>query len=1189
MLKKITAIISAMIMTFCAASDAFAVVSNYTEGPRTYNVDLTDYKKLENGSIDENGKLVLNAGGSVEYDFYLPFEASDMIFRCNSDKNENRTVNITYDIGDGKKTASLNNESTSIRDNFTNGGRKKGDAVVKLSCDNGLFVDSITYSKKPKNIAVTAPASLPDGQYKAFDLTPLEDALRTAVVIHPNSSMLMMKGMKKYIDYDDISKKPVIKGGSLYLPIRAFAEALGYYYEDIQDKGYALLRSNSAEFVLKDGNVYKKSGGSGYEQIQNIMFTENGTTWVAVRYLSEMASKKVIYKDGYTFIDDSANIIKSITETELLVELKSIFEQFMQERKGNTYYVAKTGNDSSTGTADAPFLTISRAGEVAEAGDTVIIGEGIYEETLTPNNSGTPSNPIVYKAKDGENVTISAFEWVDIKPTRDEDGLYVYDMGYTLGDGRNMILYNNEVLVEARHPNTNTSKCPFPDELNLSPLWPTRGNIIATYDMTGAISRTDLNQEDDFWKGGTIVSLNGAGWNLGMAKITGSTKGRVDIGQKTTYWWFSGEDSRWDYAYITGCKNAIDVPGEWYWDEDGKLYIMLPEGETPETFKFMTKKRQATVDIADKKYTQLVEINTNGGGMKLNNSEMCVINGGKHEYISHYIYSNDQHYSFIDSEYYTDKNGAPLRGEMGWMIGGRDNAVVNTTIAYSAAAGLYMTGLNTYVANNDIEECGYMSSYVCGIYIVPNFAEDEWEKPRGGHQIIYNTIRKSGRAVIGIASCDTYKVNEYGMWPFLAMDIGYNEFADGSICARDTGTVYFHGATVGDDRAYTSLHNNVIYNTWVAVGEGWNVYWDNWIHNAYMYNNISFANNREEFHVSTDYYIQSPRSFGTSYAVVDNWDNTDLGRIEKNIEDLTAEDYPKNKMFRVGANSYGFTKNYDALDLSQTKYYQVNNAEVGSGAYVAGEFVDLKKNGGYVLFKDVEFSDELNSLEFAYRGDYRNTGDKLEVIVGDSIDTGYKSKFEIKIPSYDNTEVYSQRVIVPDCTSKRHVWIKASSYKSIQIGALTPVKATKKELNDILYAKTVFAEFAEKGGSTGTKTESGKNIIYNTEGAGSYVCYKNVEIPTDVNSILVCASTAGNSSGQVMQIRIGSKDAPTIGEVTINGDSWTEYTENVGKLTRTLAKGTYDIYITYGGDGKSTNAWYFAFQNKSYQTEEEAK
>lgn len=44
------------------------------------------------------------------------------------------------------------------------------------------------------------------------------------------------------------------------------------------------------------------------------------------------------------------------------------------------YYVAKSGSDRNPGTKNCPFLTIQRAADVAVAGDTVIVHEGVYRE-----------------------------------------------------------------------------------------------------------------------------------------------------------------------------------------------------------------------------------------------------------------------------------------------------------------------------------------------------------------------------------------------------------------------------------------------------------------------------------------------------------------------------------------------------------------------------------------------------------------------------------------------------------------------------------------------------------------------------------------------------------------------------------------------------------------------------------------
>jgi hypothetical protein len=67
------------------------------------------------------------------------------------------------------------------------------------------------------------------------------------------------------------------------------------------------------------------------------------------------------------------------------------------------YYVAKTGSDSNSGSASAPWLTIGHAALEAKAGSTVYVGAGTYSESVTFSNSGTSSAPIVFN---GQGVAI---------------------------------------------------------------------------------------------------------------------------------------------------------------------------------------------------------------------------------------------------------------------------------------------------------------------------------------------------------------------------------------------------------------------------------------------------------------------------------------------------------------------------------------------------------------------------------------------------------------------------------------------------------------------------------------------------------------------------------------------------------------------------------------------------------------
>ena len=44
--------------------------------------------------------------------------------------------------------------------------------------------------------------------------------------------------------------------------------------------------------------------------------------------------------------------------------------------------------DTSAGTRETPLKTISAAAKMAQAGDTVVVGAGIYRESVTLTNSG---------------------------------------------------------------------------------------------------------------------------------------------------------------------------------------------------------------------------------------------------------------------------------------------------------------------------------------------------------------------------------------------------------------------------------------------------------------------------------------------------------------------------------------------------------------------------------------------------------------------------------------------------------------------------------------------------------------------------------------------------------------------------------------------------------------------------------
>lgn len=77
------------------------------------------------------------------------------------------------------------------------------------------------------------------------------------------------------------------------------------------------------------------------------------------------------------------------------------------------YYVSSKNPSSGDGTEQNPFRTIGSAATLAQAGDTVIIGEGVYREWVKPKNGGlSETQRITYRAAQGAHPVISGAEVV---------------------------------------------------------------------------------------------------------------------------------------------------------------------------------------------------------------------------------------------------------------------------------------------------------------------------------------------------------------------------------------------------------------------------------------------------------------------------------------------------------------------------------------------------------------------------------------------------------------------------------------------------------------------------------------------------------------------------------------------------------------------------------------------------------
>src|SRR5271154_1757441 len=75
-------------------------------------------------------------------------------------------------------------------------------------------------------------------------------------------------------------------------------------------------------------------------------------------------------------------------------------------QSGASFYVAKTGSDTNSGSFTAPWLTIQHAANTVSAGATVYVEAGGYNEAVNFPASGVASNYITFANYPGQSAVI---------------------------------------------------------------------------------------------------------------------------------------------------------------------------------------------------------------------------------------------------------------------------------------------------------------------------------------------------------------------------------------------------------------------------------------------------------------------------------------------------------------------------------------------------------------------------------------------------------------------------------------------------------------------------------------------------------------------------------------------------------------------------------------------------------------
>ena len=563
---------------------------------------------------------------------------------------------------------------------------------------------------------------------------------------------------------------------------------------------------------------------------------------------------------------------------------------------GETYVVSPTGDDANTGLGREQALRTLQAGvDRLRPGDTLLIREGTYRETVTFPRSGTAEAPITVKRHRGETVVISGCDPITGWTVHDaEKGIWKAPMAWDVGKGRNQVFADGAVMIEARHPNE-----PDPGlEMyvsDLSPLWPTFAelSIANPVEEPGRIVGKLLEgYPDDHWKGACYYGVHYQGWSAQTGIIEGSKGGEITVGDRTRTWWFGpayggGYKPEEGRGMIVGHLNALDRPGEWHW-QDNTLYLIPPNGEEPAHVE--AKARQLAFDLSAREHIRLSGLDISAASMRMQDSAYCVIDDCRLTYISHYT----RHYAIGQVE---DGRDTIKSGETGIFVGGNDNAFLDCSVRFSAGAGFYLRGYHHTIHNCLIDEVSYIGHYLNAITDAVSDFHDYENFLVGGHVITFNTMRNAGRHFFNIYGNGTSKASRTrGPMDYMATLFAHNHLYNGMLQTKDAGLItgyYCSGGTLNGlntQIAYNAMHDS--YDIFaMRINVLGIVYLDAGTCDVDLHHNLLWA---------APGSLQRGLWFNTMCVDIHEHDNLFHPNFVRTSAELKPVDFPESRPFRFG-------------------------------------------------------------------------------------------------------------------------------------------------------------------------------------------------------------------------------------------------------------------------------------------------
>lgn len=440
----------------------------------------------------------------------------------------------------------------------------------------------------------------------------------------------------------------------------------------------------------------------------------------------------------------------------------------------NTIHVFSKEVPWNAAAATGELNTITSALNQAHPGDTIIVHEGIYRETvtITKDNLTIKNAPDDYVLVTGTEI-VSHFEKAATHPT---PGVMVAPVSKAWHDST---LKFSQVFIDgamgdmARHPNRTISAM-------MNPLAPGSGygevsNIYKNADSDGHAT-FDGGLPDVDLVGGIFRGLIGKnrqypiGWILENSGNSITFKG-INKNHWTPDATIDVSFHKFGYGMVMH-KNLIDAPGEWFVD-DGYLYYLPKKAD--EVVEMQVREKVLHISAAE---LSLEGINFKAGCASIMGMNNSIIKSCSFRYLS----------PFIMSPFYGD--GATEDTGI-YISGSSHNTFEDLYVAHTWGTGIsLMNGHSNLFTNCIIKDIGWIGIFTAGIFTAA-------DKTR----IENCTFEDNGRFQI--------RIREHGK-----TDIIHNEFSGAMSMSEDAGAISSESSgwigpldLKGSEIAYNKIHD----------------------------------------------------------------------------------------------------------------------------------------------------------------------------------------------------------------------------------------------------------------------------------------------------------------------------------------------------------------------------------------------